>query len=67
MVEDMGDVGFRISDAQAVAESVVAPLKKRVGAQAAFYEGVLKAAATEVPDRATVSQPRSRTSCPWMP
>lgn len=44
MVEDMGDVGFRISDAQAVAESVVAPLKKRVGAQAAFYEGVLKAA-----------------------
>lgn len=44
MVEDMGDVGFRISDAQAVAESVVAPLKKRVGGQAAFYEGVLKAA-----------------------
>lgn len=44
MVEDMGNVGFRISDAQAVAESVVAPLKKRVGPQAAFYEGVLKAA-----------------------
>ena len=44
MVEDMGDVGFRISDAQGVAESIVAPLKKRVGGQAAFYEGVLKAA-----------------------
>lgn len=44
MVEDMGDVGFRISDAQGVAETIVVPLKKRVGAQAAFYEGVLKAA-----------------------
>lgn len=44
MVEDMGNVGFRISDAQAVAESVVSPLKKRVGSQAAFYEGVLKSA-----------------------
>ncbi|MCC7070659.1 MAG: hypothetical protein IT383_05010 [Deltaproteobacteria bacterium] len=44
MVEDMGNVGFRISDAQAVAESVVSPLKKRVGPQAAFFEGVLKSA-----------------------
>ncbi len=44
MVEDMGNVGFRISDAQAVAESVVSPLKKRVGAQAAFFEGVLTSA-----------------------
>lgn len=44
VVEDMGNVGFRISDAQVVAETVLTPLKKRVGHQAAMYEGVLKSA-----------------------
>ena len=42
VVEDMGNVGFRISDAQIVAETVLTPLKKRVGQQAAMFEGVLK-------------------------
>lgn len=44
VVESFENVGFRISDAQAVAETVLVPLKKRVGHQAAMYEGVLKSA-----------------------
>lgn len=44
VVESFENVGFRISDAQVVAETVLVPLKKRVGQQAAMYEGVLKSA-----------------------
>lgn len=45
VVEDMGDVGLRISDAQVVAEAAVMGFKKRLGNDAVQYEGVYKNAA----------------------
>jgi hypothetical protein len=45
VVDDMGDVGLRISDAQGVAEDAYASFKKRLGNDAVVYEGVYKNAA----------------------
>lgn len=45
VVDDMGDVGLRISDAQMVAEDAFATFKKRLGNDAVVYEGVYKNAA----------------------
>lgn len=39
---DMGDVGLRITDAQAVAEAVVLEMRKRLGREGVVYEGVVK-------------------------
>jgi hypothetical protein len=44
VVEDMGDVGFRISDAQIVAQAAVAGLRKRLGSAAVVYGGVAASA-----------------------
>lgn len=41
-LEDMGKVGFRISDAQALAQETLTALRDRVGQEAAAYEGLLK-------------------------
>jgi hypothetical protein len=40
----MGDVGFRISDAQIVAEAVVKELRKRLGHDAVAFEGTFRSA-----------------------
>lgn len=45
ILEDMGPVGFRISDAQVVADAILTHLRKRVGFEATHYEGVAAAAA----------------------
>lgn len=42
VLEDMGDVGLRISDAQALASDVLTALRARVGQEGAVYEGLLK-------------------------
>ena len=42
VLEDMGNVGFRISDAQALANWVSNALAKRVGHDNVAYEGLLK-------------------------
>ncbi|MBM4280152.1 MAG: hypothetical protein FJ137_05150 [Deltaproteobacteria bacterium] len=44
VVEDAGDVGFRISDAQAAHELVITRLRKRLGNDAVVYEGARKSA-----------------------
>jgi hypothetical protein len=45
VVEDMGNVGFRIADAQAFAERTVTGLRKRLGGnETVIYEGLLKSA-----------------------
>src|SRR6185295_14088758 len=45
VVDDMGDVGFRISDAQVVADAVVTGLRKRLGSDAVTYAGIAASAA----------------------
>lgn len=45
ILEDMGPVGFRISDAQVVADALLTGLRKRVGFDGAHYEGVAASAA----------------------
>ena len=45
VVENLGNFGFRISDAQAVAEAVISSLRKRLGQDAVVYEGARAAAA----------------------
>jgi hypothetical protein len=40
MIDDMGNVGFRISDAQVVTDAVLQGLRKRVGFDGAHYAGV---------------------------
>ncbi len=42
VLEEMGDVGFRIADAQAAAEAVATHLRKRVGRDGVVYQGVQK-------------------------
>ena len=42
VLEDMGNVGFRISDAQSLANWVSNALAKRVGHDNVAYEGLLK-------------------------
>ena len=42
VLEDMGNVGFRISDAQSLANWVSSSLGKRVGHENVAYEGLLK-------------------------
>ena len=42
VLEDMGNVGFRISDAQSLANWVSNSLAKRVGHENVAYEGLLK-------------------------
>jgi hypothetical protein len=44
-VDDAGDVGLRIADAQAAHEVVIARLRKRLGNDAVVYEGARKSAA----------------------
>ena len=46
VVEDAGNVGLRISDAQAAHEAVVTVLRKRMGSDAVVYEGAQKNAVT---------------------
>ncbi len=46
IVDDAGDVGLRISDAQMAHETVIAALRKRLGNDAVAYEGEKKNAAT---------------------
>lgn len=41
IIEDMGTVGLRISDAQAVATDVMTSLRKRMGNNAVIFEGTL--------------------------
>jgi hypothetical protein len=45
ILEGMGDVGFRISDAQVVADGVITAMRKRVGFEGAHYAGVAESAA----------------------
>lgn len=45
VLEEMGSVGFRISDAQVVADAVLTSMRKRVGHDAAHYAGVAASAA----------------------
>lgn len=45
ILDDMGDVGFRISDAQVVADAVLQAFRKRVGFESAHYAGVAASAA----------------------
>ena len=45
IVDDMGDVGLRISDAQVVADAVVTGFRKRIGFDAVTYAGVAASAA----------------------
>jgi hypothetical protein len=40
VVEQFGDVGFRISDAQVIADAALTELKKRLGNEGAVYEGI---------------------------
>lgn len=42
VLEDMGNVGLRISDAQALAQDALSALRRRLGQDAAVYEGLLK-------------------------
>jgi hypothetical protein len=44
MVESMGKVGMRISDAQMLAETVISNLQKRVGTEGVIYEDAYQAA-----------------------
>lgn len=46
ILDDMGKVGFRISDAQVVADAVLQAFRKRVGFESAHYQGVATSAAT---------------------
>ncbi len=46
VVEDAGNVGLRISDAQSAHEAVVTVLRKRMGSDAVVYEGAQKNAAS---------------------
>jgi hypothetical protein len=46
IVDDAGDVGLRISDAQLTHDLVVQALRKRLGTDAVVYEGAQKNAAT---------------------
>jgi hypothetical protein len=46
IVDDAGDVGLRISDAQMAHDMVVHALRKRLGTDAVVYEGAQKNAAT---------------------
>lgn len=41
-LEDMGKVGLRISDAQALAQDTLTVLRQRLGQEGAAYEGLLK-------------------------
>lgn len=45
ILDGMGDVGFRISDAQVVADAVVTAMRKRVGFDGAHYAGIAESAA----------------------
>jgi hypothetical protein len=45
IVDDAGDVGLRISDAQIAHELVIARLRKRMGNDAVVYDGARKSAA----------------------
>jgi hypothetical protein len=45
VVDDAGDVGLRIADAQSAHETVVTALRKRLGTDAVVYEGSRKNAA----------------------
>lgn len=45
VVDDAGDVGLRISDAQIAHELVISRLRKRLGSDAVVYEGARKSAA----------------------
>jgi hypothetical protein len=45
VVDDAGDVGLRIADAQSAHEAVVTSLRKRLGTDAVVYEGSRKNAA----------------------
>ena len=45
VVDDAGNVGLKISDAQAAHETVVTALRKRLGTDAVVYEGLQKNAA----------------------
>jgi hypothetical protein len=45
ILEEMGNVGFRISDAQVVADAVLTHMRKRVGFESAHYAGVAASAA----------------------
>jgi hypothetical protein len=45
VLEEMGRVGFRIADAQAVAESILRALRPRVGRDGIVYAGVAKSQA----------------------
>ena len=42
VLEDMGDVGIRIADAQALATDTLTQLRKRLGQEAVLYEGLVK-------------------------
>ena len=44
VIDDMGNVGIRIADAQAIAETVMTGFSKRIGHQAVVYEGLYKSA-----------------------
>jgi hypothetical protein len=44
VVDDAGDVGFRISDAQTLHELVISRLRKRLGTDAVVYDGARKSA-----------------------
>ncbi len=44
VIEEMGKVGFRISDAQIVAEAVMTSMRKRVGFDGVAYAGVASSA-----------------------
>ena len=46
ILEGMGDVGFRISDAGMIADGVITAIRKRVGFDGAQYAGVAEAAAS---------------------
>lgn len=46
VVDDAGNVGLRIADAQSAHEAVVTSLRKRLGTEAVVYEGSRKNAAT---------------------
>lgn len=45
ILDGMGNVGFRISDAQVVADGVITQMRKRVGFEGAHYAGVAESAA----------------------
>jgi hypothetical protein len=45
IVDDVGNVGLRIADAQQLTESVVSHLRKRLGEDAVLYEGAKKSMA----------------------